>query len=80
MNYGQTRVYCVSLSYIKADGERSFSYYEVPADSEYEAIQKGHSWMKCSNCLHLHEWQTAIFNYCPICGARMSEDIEYGYN
>lgn len=39
MNYGQTRVYCVSLSYIKADGERSFSYYEVPADSEYEAIQ-----------------------------------------
>lgn len=39
MNYSQTRVYCVSLSYIKADGERSFSYYEVPADSEYEAIQ-----------------------------------------
>ncbi len=41
---------------------------------------KGHSWMKCSNCLHSHEWQTAIFNYCPICGARMSEDVEYGYN
>lgn len=39
MNYGQTRVYGVILSYIKADGERGFSYYEVPADSEYEAIQ-----------------------------------------
>lgn len=39
MNYGQTRVCGVILSYIKADGERGFSYYEVPADSEYEAIQ-----------------------------------------
>ena len=39
MNYGQTSVYGVILSYIKADGERGFSYYEVPADSEYEAIQ-----------------------------------------
>lgn len=39
MNYGQTRVYGVSLSYLMANGDRSFSYYEVPADSEYEAIQ-----------------------------------------
>ena len=39
MNYGQTHVYGVSLSYIKADGKRGFSYYEVPAYSEYEAIQ-----------------------------------------
>lgn len=39
MNYGQTRVYGVSLSCIKTNGERSFSYYEIPADSEYEAIQ-----------------------------------------
>ena len=34
MNYGQTRVYGVSLSYLTANGNRSFSYYEVPAESE----------------------------------------------
>lgn len=39
MNYGQTRVYGVSLSYLMANGCRGLSYYEVPADSEYEAIQ-----------------------------------------
>ena len=39
MNYRKTRVYGVSLSYLMANGDRSFSYYEVPADSEYEAIQ-----------------------------------------
>ena len=39
MNYGQTCVYGVSLSYIMANGKRNFSYYEIPADSEYEAIQ-----------------------------------------
>lgn len=39
MNYGQTRVYGVSLSYLMANGDRSFSYYEIPAESENEAIQ-----------------------------------------
>lgn len=39
MNYGQTCVYGVSLSYIMANGKRNFLYYEIPADSEYEAIQ-----------------------------------------
>lgn len=39
MNYGQTRVYGVSLSYLMANGCRGLSYYDVPADSEYEAIQ-----------------------------------------
>lgn len=39
MNYGQTRVYGVSLSYLLTNGYRGLSYYEVPADSEYEAIQ-----------------------------------------
>lgn len=39
MNYGQTRVYGVSLSYLMANGCCGLSYYEVPADSEYEAIQ-----------------------------------------
>ena len=37
MNYGQTHVYGVSLSYLMANGERSFSYYELPAASENEA-------------------------------------------
>lgn len=39
MNYGQTQMYGVSLSYLLANGDRNFSYYEIPADSEYEAIQ-----------------------------------------
>ena len=39
MNYRQTRVYGVSLSYLLTNGDRIFSYYEIPADSEYEAIQ-----------------------------------------
>ena len=39
MNYRQTRMYGVSLSYLLANGDRSFSYYEIPAESEYEAIQ-----------------------------------------
>lgn len=39
MNYGQTCVYGVSLSCIMANGERNFSYYEISADSEYEATQ-----------------------------------------
>ena len=39
MNYGSSRVYGVSLSYLLANGDRSFSYYEIPANSEYEAIQ-----------------------------------------
>lgn len=38
---------------------------------------KGHSWMKCSDCLYSYEWQTSTFSYCPNCGARMSEDVEY---
>ncbi len=38
MNYGQTRVYGVSLSYLMANGDRSFSYYEIPAESDNEAM------------------------------------------
>lgn len=36
MNYGSNRVYGVNLSYLMANGDRSFSYYEIPADSEYD--------------------------------------------
>ena len=31
----------------------------------------GHSWMKCSRCLVSQDGQTAVFGYCPNCGARM---------
>lgn len=36
MNCGKTYVYGVSLSYLMANGDRSFSYYEIPAESENE--------------------------------------------
>lgn len=39
MKYGQTQVYGVSLSDLQANGYCRFSYYEIPANSEYEAIQ-----------------------------------------
>mgnify|MGYP004609640625 CR=1 FL=1 len=39
MSYGQSRVYGVSLSYLRQNGDRIFSYYEIHANSEYEAIQ-----------------------------------------
>lgn len=38
----------------------------------------GHSWMKCSECLVSQDGQTACFNYCPNCGAKMEEDNTNG--
>lgn len=35
---------------------------------------KGHSWMKCSECLKSQNGQTACFTYCPDCGAKMDEE------
>ncbi len=37
----------------------------------------GHCYMKCSSCLKSQDGQTATFNYCPNCGAGMSEDATY---
>lgn len=37
----------------------------------------GHSWMKCNQCLVSQQGQTATFNFCPNCGAKMNEDVEY---
>ena len=56
MNYGKTCVYGVSLSYIMANGERNFSYYEIPADSEYEAIQyvRGSLRARCKRSTFVH--------------------------
>lgn len=38
---------------------------------------KGHSWMKCSECCVSQNGQTATFTYCPNCGAKMVNLIEY---
>ena len=32
---------------------------------------KGHSWMKCNQCLKSQSGHTACFAYCPDCGAKM---------
>ena len=37
----------------------------------------GHGWMKCSQCLVSQDGQTACFSFCPNCGARMEEEVEY---
>ena len=55
MNYGETRVYGVSLSYLLANGERSFSYYEISADSEYEAIQYVRGQWHCEHLFASYE-------------------------
>lgn len=35
---------------------------------------KGHSWMKCDQCLKSQSGQTACFTYCPNCGCRMDAE------
>lgn len=55
MNYGSSRVYGVSLSYLLANGDRSFSYYEIPADNEYEAIQYVRGQWHCEHLFASYE-------------------------
>jgi len=35
----------------------------------------GHSWMKCSNCLHSQSGWAGTFSYCPNCGAKMDLEV-----